>query len=108
MPTRLCVMPSSSGGSYKIGCGLNRMGGQSVKDVMLKKMKGSGVGAVLLDGGMGGQSSYQSLDAYKNATGMNPTMRQVKGKGLEKLSDKISGLSILPPKKKKQNIKFEM
>jgi hypothetical protein len=104
MPTRLCVMPSTSGGSYKIGNGVHRMGGQGVRAIMM----GKGAGAVLLDGGMGGQSSYQSLDAYKHATGMNPAMREVKGNGLEKLSNKISGLSILPPKKKKNNIKFEL
>jgi hypothetical protein len=104
MPTRLCVMPSTSGGSYKIGHGVNRMGGCGVRDIMM----GKGSAVALLDGGMGGWSSYQSLDAYKHATGMNPTMREVKGTGLEKLNHKISGLSIIPPKKKKNNIKFEL
>ena len=106
MPSRLCVMPSTSGGSYKIGAGVHRMGGHSVRNVM-----GKGAGGVLLNGGIGSASSggsYASLEEYKHTTGMNPMMREVKGSGLEKLGHKISGLSIIPPKKKKNNIKFEM
>jgi hypothetical protein len=52
---------------------------------------------------MGGQNSYPSLAAYVNET----NVKNLRGKGLEKLSDKISGLSVLP-KKKKNNIKFEL
>jgi hypothetical protein len=107
MPTRLCVMPSTSGGSYKLGAGVHRMGGEGVQHLML----GKGAGGVLLNGGTGGQSgagSYSSLDDYRRTTGMNPIMREVKGSGLEKLGSKISGLSIIPPKKKKNNIKFEL
>jgi len=107
MPSRLCVMPSTSGGSYKIGAGVHRMGGEGVRNCMM----GKGAGGVLLNGGIGSASSggsYASLADYKHTTGMNPIMREVKGSGLEKLGSKISGLSIIPPKKKKNNIKFEM
>ena len=62
---------------------------------------GMGTGSFLLDGGMGGQSSYPSLDAYTATTG-----RVIKkGGGLEKLSGKLSQLTIKP---KKHNIKFDI
>ena len=102
MPTRLCVMPSTSGGSYKLGNGVHRLGGKAVKETM---MSGKGFGSVLLDGGQGAWSSYPSIKEYEHTTGRTIPM---KGRGLEKLSNKISGLSILPPKKTKNNIKFEM
>jgi hypothetical protein len=58
-------------------------------------------GSFLLDGGMGGQSSYPSLEAYTATTG-----RVIKkGGGLEKLSGKLSQLNIKP---KKHNIKFDI
>jgi hypothetical protein len=101
MPTRLCVMPSTSGGSYRLGNGVQRMGGKAVKEMM----SGKGIGTVLLDGGQGAWSSYRSIKDYERTTGRDIPM---KGSGLEKLSSKISGLSIIPPKKKKNNIKFEM
>ena len=104
MPIYKVTMPSTSGGTYKLGRGVSRLGGKGLD----AHMKGLGIGAVLLDGGMGGQSSYASLDRYTEATGMSPLVREVKGQGLERLSSKISGLSILPPKKKSQNIKFEL
>jgi len=63
-------------------------------------MKGKG-GSILL-GGVGGASSYPSVAEYEKTTG-----RVVRGTGLEKLSGKISGLSITP-RKKKQNIKFDL
>ena len=71
------------------------------------RMAGRGAGGVLLDGGQGRQSSYASLGEYTQTTGVNP-LRQVKGSGLEKLSQKISGLSLQAPKKRRQNIKFEL
>ena len=104
MTTRLCVMPSTSGGSYKIGSGVSRMGGCGVRDIMLKK--GKGIGGVLLDGGIGSASSggsYASVADYTRTTGM-----PIRGAGLEKLSKKISDLSIIAPKKKKNNINFEL
>ena len=104
MPISKVCMPSCSGGTYKIGRGVSRLGGKPLQNEML----GKGVGAVLLDGGMGRTSSYASLDRYNEATGISPLVRAVKGQGLEKLSGKISGLSISQPKKKTQNIKFEL
>jgi hypothetical protein len=77
------------------------MGGKAVKEAM----SGKGFGSVLLDGGQGAWSSYRSVKDYEHTTGRSIPM---KGQGLEKLSSKISGLSIIPPKKKKNNIKFEM
>jgi hypothetical protein len=93
-------MPSTSGGSYKLGNGVRRMAGQEVKDMM----KGKGFGSALLDGGIGGWSSYPSIKEYEHTTNAPP----IRGRGLEKLGHKISGLSIIPPKKKKNNIKFEL
>lgn len=104
MTTRLCVMPSTSGGSYRIGSGVSRMGGCGVRDIMLKR--GKGIGGVLLDGGIGSNSvggTYPSVAEYTRTTGM-----PVRGAGLEKLSQKISDLSIIAPKKRKNNIKFEL
>jgi hypothetical protein len=103
MPIHKVIMPSTSGGTY-MTAGMKRISGKGLECAVL----GKGVGAVLLDGGMGGQSSYASLDRYTETTGMSPMVREVKGRGLEKLSAKISGLSIMPPKKKKNNIKFEL
>ena len=101
MPIHKAILPTTSGGTYGIrGRGLKRLGGEGLKRAAL----GMGMGSVLLDGGMGGQSSYPSIAQYKATTGVNPL---VKGKGLEALSGKISGLSI-QPKKKSHNIKFEL
>ena len=91
--SRRIVMPTTSGGTYH-SCRMKRMGGE---------LKGTGTGSFLLDGGMGGQNSYPSLAAYVNET----NVKNLRGSGLEKLSGKISGLSVLP-KKKKNNIKFEL
>ena len=66
-----------------------------------KHMMGKGTGSFLLDGGMGGQSSYPSVSAYTATTGR--VIR--KGGGLEKIAGKLGNLNI---KEKKHNIKFEM
>jgi hypothetical protein len=75
-----------------------------------------GGGTVLLDGGIGGQSSYQSIDDYMNITGRDPynnkmmrpqTIPALKsGSGLaDKIASKLSKLSLDKPKKpKKKNI----
>lgn len=72
---------------------------------------GGGYGTVLLDGGMGGQSSYRSLSDYENTTGQNPVKRMEQsnqGKGLaDKISDKLSKLKVESEKKgkpKRKNI----
>ena len=69
-------------------------------------MKGKGIGSVLLDGGMGGQSSYSSIDNYIHATGRDP---RVKGRGLGKIASKLSSLNIAPAVKTvKKPISFSM
>ena len=65
---------------------------------------GCGVGAVLLDGGLGGQSSYNGIDDYYE-TVKRPV--QSRGKGLDdKISSKLRNLNIAPPtsKPKMKNI----
>ena len=75
---------------------------------------GCGIGGVLLDGGIGGQSSYYSLDNYVDTTGRNPITNAINrpqqiqltsGSGLaDKIADKLSKLKLDKPKKKKKNI----
>lgn len=67
-----------------------------------RNLIGSGIGGVLLDGGLGGQSSYVSPQEYTRATG-----RQINGSGLsDKISDRLKNLNIAKPigKPKKKNI----
>lgn len=72
-------------------------------------IRGRGVGTVLLDGGMGGQSSYDSIDDYVATTG-----RTIGGSGvassLAKVGGKISNLVIKKESKKppRQNINFSI
>lgn len=57
---------------------------------------GMGVGAVILDGGIGGQSSYPGgIDEYNQT--VNKMKKIQRGEGLGKLSAKLSGLNIKPP-----------
>ena len=75
---------------------------------------GCGIGGVLLDGGIGGQSSYSNLENYMQTTGRNPLTDQMNrpqriqlksGSGLaDKIAEKLSKLKIDKPKKKKKNI----
>jgi len=72
--------------------------------------KGKGVGAVLLDGGLGGQSSYSGIDNYEATTG-----RQVVGMGskmdmskMSRMGKKLESLMIKPTAKKVKNINFSM
>jgi hypothetical protein len=75
---------------------------------------GCGIGGVLLDGGIGGQSSYSSLDNYIETTGRNPVTNTINrpqkiqltsGSGLAyKIAEKLSKLKLDKPKKKKKNI----
>lgn len=77
---------------------------------------GTGAPSFLLDGGIGGQSSYSSIEDYMNTTGRNPysnTMQRSQnipatksGSGLaDKIANKLSKLSLDKPKKiKKKNI----
>ena len=74
--------------------------GEKEKAIGERRLAGSGTGSFLLDGGMGGQSSYTSPANYTATTG-----RVIRGVGLEKLSSKLGQLTIKP---KKQNIKFDL
>ena len=68
-------------------------------------VKGIGIGTVLLDGGMGGQSSYDNMDDYVATTGV------MRGQGLGKsITSKLGKLNIQKPpsKKKAQNINFTL
>lgn len=70
--------------------------------------KGRGVGAVLLDGGAGGQSSYSSIDDYERTTG-----RPVMGSGrkmmdMSKMGKKLENLMLKPTAKKVKNINFSI
>ena len=67
-----------------------------------RNLIGSGIGGVLLDGGLGGQSSYASPQAYTHATG-----RKIDGSGLsDKISNTLKNLNISKPigKPKRKNI----
>jgi len=76
---------------------------------------GRGIGTVLLDNGIGGQSSYYSIEDYMDTTGRDiysgrvkrQPVKQIGGVGLsDKISQKLAALNIEKPKKglKKKNI----
>jgi len=65
---------------------------------LTRSFNGAGYGTVLLDGGMGGQSSYYGIDHYIQTTGRDPRQG---GKGLsDKISNRLSKLNIAPPTSK--------
>jgi hypothetical protein len=80
------------------------------------RIHGRGAPSFLLDGGIGGQSSYHSIEDYINTTGRDPYNNkisrsqvipaQTSGTGLaDKIAAKLSKLSLDKPKKaKKKNI----
>ena len=73
------------------------------------KIEGKGIGAVLLDGGIGGASSYDGMDDYISTTGVKPS--SFRGTGLGKsVNSKLAGMSIqkAPVKRKPQNINFTL
>ena len=54
-------------------------------------MNGMGIGAVLLDGGRGGQSSYSGIDDYRATT----NRKSQNGRGLaDKIGERLSKLNI--------------
>jgi len=86
-----------------------------------KSSIGNGIGTVLLDGGIGGQSSYRSIDDYIATTGVNPytrkeSIKEHQGTGMnksfqsgtglaDKIADKLSKLKIeAKGKPKRKNI----
>jgi hypothetical protein len=73
-------------------------------------MGGSGFSPLLLDNGIGGGSSYSSIDDYIATTGRNPG-RVAVGTGLGKsFTDKLGSLSAKPETKsrKPKNINFSL
>jgi hypothetical protein len=80
------------------------------------RIHGRGAPSFLLDGGIGGQSSYTSVEDYMNTTGRDPYTNTMKrpqvipalksGSGLaDKIASKLSKLSLDKPNKpKKKNI----
>lgn len=73
-----------------------------------RKIKGMGMGSVLLNkGGAGGASSYSSIEDYQDTTG-----RQVfKGSGVSSLNNKLENLMLKNnsgKKKKDKNINFNL
>lgn len=72
---------------------------------LTRSFNGAGYGTVLLDGGIGGQSSYSSIDNYIETTGRDP---RSSGKGLsDKINDKLKNLSI-DNKPKRKNIRLSL
>ena len=75
---------------------------------LTRSFNGGGYGTVLLDNGIGGQSSYYGIDNYISTTGRDPrTNTLAKGNGLaDRISSKLSKLNIAPPtsKPKMKNI----
>jgi len=72
---------------------------------LTRTFNGAGYGTVLLDGGIGGQSSYSSIDNYIETTGRDP---RSSGKGLsDKINDKLKNLSI-DNKPKRKNIRLSL
>lgn len=69
--------------------------------------RGSGIGSVLLDGGMGGQSSYSSIDDYLATTNAPPPIGMGLA-GLDKIRNKMENLVIKPSNRKVKNIKFSI
>lgn len=73
---------------------------------LTRSFNGAGYGTVLLDGGLGGQSSYSSIDNYIETTGRNP--RNPGGKGLsDNINAKLKNLSI-NTKPKRKNISLSL
>lgn len=68
---------------------------------LTRTFNGGGYGTVLLDGGLGGQSSYYGIDNYIETTGRNLGGKQSVGSGLDdKIRSKLSKLNITPPSSK--------
>ena len=82
----------------------------SKMNTLKKSVVGGGYGAVLLDGGQGGQSSYYSVENYLDTTN-KPKSYPSSGKGLDdKISSKLRNLNITPPtsKPKMKNITLSL
>jgi len=98
----------------KINKAVLPMSGGTIRTSTRQHIQGRGVGAVLLDGGLGGQSSYASLDDYIHTTHQNPFKKEpqtIKGLGIEAMNKKIENLLVKSRKhnpKKDKNINFNL
>ena len=76
------------------------------------RMTGKGIGTMLLDGGIGGGSSYASVNDYMQTTGRNPniaSMGSSSGRGIGGgVKDKLESLVVSNQKRKPSNIKFKL
>ena len=90
---------------FSNGCGIrtSHTRGMKGKGTHCCNMQGMGMGAVLLNGGIGGASSYSSVDDYIATTGRNPYKT---GGSLERMNKKLE--SLVPNKKKPKNINFSL
>jgi hypothetical protein len=70
--------------------------------------QGRGIGGVLLDNGLGGQSSYSSVDDYLATTKRNLGISGSGIKGLDSIRNKMESLVIKPSSRKPKNIKFSL
>jgi len=68
---------------------------------------GKGIGSVILDNGMGGQSSYSSLNDYLQTTNA-PAPIGMGLKGLDKIRNKMQNLMVKPTLRRQNNIKFSI
>ena len=68
---------------------------------------GKGIGSVILDNGMGGQSSYHSMNDYLETTNAPPPIG-LGLKGLDKIRNKMQNLMIKPTLRRQNNIKFSI
>ena len=97
MPSQLVYMPMLKKGMFA----------RQTRGMKAGMRRGKGVGAVLLDGGMGGQSSYSSVDDYERTTGID-----IRGAGrkmdMSRMSKKLENLMIKPTSKKIKNINFSI
>ena len=65
-------------------------------------------GSLLLDGGLGGGSSYSGVDDYIATTGRNPMKGGSLGKNLTAKLGKLSVIQPTPTTKKPKNINFTL
>ena len=74
---------------------------------LTRTFNGGGYGSVLLDGGLGGQSSYNGIDNYIETTNRIKGHNKITGNGLaDIISSKLGKLNIAPQtsKPKRKNI----
>lgn len=96
MPSQLVYMPMLKKGMF-------------ARQTRGATRKGKGIGSVLLDGGLGGQSSYSSVDDYERTTGI-PLSGSGAGRKMDmsRMGKKLENLMLKPTVKKVKNINFSI